>query len=148
MNRLHIAIASLAIVCAASAPAGAWCHAGARGVAAGGDGSWSARGRDGGSASGGDGSWSGTGFRGSTASGGGGSWNAQGYRGGSASGGGFTGQNDGRQREAPTPRDGSSGTPRFSVEGFSGEGAARSAPVRGEPLQRRPGRADGLDLFA
>lgn len=72
----------------------------------------------------------------------------QGSFGGSASGGGFTGQNDGRQREAPTPRDGSSGTPRFSVEGFSGEGAARSAPVRGEPLQRRPGRADGLDLFA
>jgi len=72
----------------------------------------------------------------------------QGSFGGSASGGGFTGQNDGRQREAPTPRDGSSGAPRFSVEGFSGEAAARSAPVRGEPLQRRPGRADGLDLFA
>jgi hypothetical protein len=88
MKRIVTGIVALLGVAVASGPAAAWYHAGARGTASGGGGSWSASGYRGGSASGGGGSWSGTGFRGGTASGGGGSWQAHGAYGGSASGGG------------------------------------------------------------
>lgn len=83
---MHTIIIALIGVLMTTSSAAAWVHAGFRGVASGGGGSWSATGFRGGSASGGGGSWSAQGYRGGEASGGGGSWHAEGAYGGAAYG--------------------------------------------------------------
>jgi hypothetical protein len=84
MKTIGMGLAVLLLTALPGEPAAGWSHAGYRGTASGGGGSWSASGYRGGSASGGGGSWSGKGYRGGTASGGGGSWSGTGANGGTA----------------------------------------------------------------